>query len=546
MWAADASGLSLRTAGVLGSAASGGGASHHHDPIEAEHAISAAQILGVSAFPALFILAASGRPGAAELPSGRIQLSAPMVLMRFCGGDALRLSLDQDGLLAALLSAADDGAAVRDANREAEAASAERERLEEEAVREEAAKVGRWLAKDFRLIVFGGAAGLEPFQPKQPVPGNGPDGGGGGGGGGGRGEDVLKMGLERYAAALLKALGAAGAAGAGGGRGPPRVALCSNQGGAAPSRSPAFGSAACVLPPEAPAASYRERLPHPEHAFLNPLSPLPHSLSCPSPLSPSGASLRNWMDKGRFGKPEELPHFEPLARAVASAGAAAAAALGAEYAAACGGVLVLSALAFQGQPKKRSAGTGELLPGAWAPLPGGAQRWERPVPPQWPAAGEAACCSSFDHSWRLPASAMLERAAAAAGVAASPPLPLPPPPSSGGAVGGPQPPESIQVLFVGSGQHDRDAAGAAGFAFCDAGKLLGGLRYHPEWPLREEAGAAERGGVAAAAAAVGGSGGYAAGAQPEGGAGSRSATSWRWRREWDEASGKPRYHRRPS
>jgi hypothetical protein len=235
------------------------------------------------------------------------------------------------------------------------------------------------------------------------------------------------------------------------------------------------------------------------------------------------------MDKGQFGSPNELPHFDPLTRAVASASAAAVAALGPEYASARGGVLVLSSLAFQGQGKKRSAETGELMPGSWAPLPGGSHRWECAVPPQWPAAGEAACCSSFDRSWRLPETAMLEHIAAAAGVAA------PPPASNRTAAGGvqQQPPDS-GILFVGSGQQDRDAAAAAGCAFCDAGKLLGGLRYHPEWPMREWVGAAEN-----ASSGAGGSGASQAVA------GKAIAASW-WMWEWDEAEGKPVYYRKPT
>lgn len=148
-------------------------------------------------------------------------------------------------------------------------------------------------------------------------------------------------------------------------------------------------------------------------------------------------------------------------------------------------MLLLSSLAFRCKPKRNHAG--ELEPGSWAPEPRGSQQFERPLPQAWPRQGVASA-SAFSHEWQLPSPKMLERVKEIAGVG-----------GGGDGRGGLQPAADTGVLFVGSCQEDREAAAAALCAYCDAGQLLGHLRYEPQWP-----------------ADGGGGGGGAAGTWPRG------------------------------
>lgn len=232
VWAADASGVSLRAAlGPGGDASASASSTAAHDPIEAEHAIFAASWMGVSAFPALIVLEPSSLGGHANLGVAAMQGLGPHALHRSCGADALALAWDRDGLLALLLSMADEGAAAEEAARpmreaqEVEAAAHAAAHAEE--ARFEAEKVARWIARDFRLVIFGGAEGIELCSPKQPVPTQREDGAGGGGAGAGPGAEELPIRVRGNPSALLRALGAVKAP-----RGPPKVAICSNQGGA--------------------------------------------------------------------------------------------------------------------------------------------------------------------------------------------------------------------------------------------------------------------------------------------------------------------------
>lgn len=239
LWAADASGLSLRAAGVHGAltsssasaASAGGGAgpsaaasAPQHEPIEAEHAIFAAKYLGVTAFPALIVL----EPGAG--PQGGLAgkiAGLPHTLHRSSGGDALGLVAEPDGLLALLLSLSCDAADAQERTAPMRAMMEAQEEAETASVRADAEKVARWIARDFRLVIFGGAAGLLVCSPTEPVPepaSAGP--------GAGRVSDDLRVRVRNSPSVLLRALGAVE-----GPRDPPRVALCSNQGGARPTVS---------------------------------------------------------------------------------------------------------------------------------------------------------------------------------------------------------------------------------------------------------------------------------------------------------------------
>lgn len=222
VWAADASGLSFRSA--LGAASTSSSAAAH-DPIEAEHAIYAARLLGVTAFPALLVLAPSAVGGSAHRGVAAVMgLDFPQALHRSTGADALALAVEPDSLMALLMSTAEEGAAAEAAARPAREAQEADDAAHAAAVGFEAEKVARWIARDFRLVIFGGAEGIELCSPKQPVPAQHRDGGGGGGGGG---SDELPIRVRGYPSALLKALGAVEDP-----RGAPRVAICSNQGGA--------------------------------------------------------------------------------------------------------------------------------------------------------------------------------------------------------------------------------------------------------------------------------------------------------------------------
>lgn len=247
-------------------------------------------------------------------------------------------------------------------------------------------------------------------------------------------------------------------------------------------------------------------------------------LALRSPARLTGATKGKWLqtfkNKADF-RASDYPHFDPLLRALKAAAEMVANLLGPSYAASSGGVLLLSSLAFRGQPKRDHAG--EIVPGTWAPEPPASHRWEHPVPKAWPQRGVASA-SSFSRDWRLPSPVMLERVKGVAGIGGEAPAAAASASGAGGAAGGLQPTADTGVLFVGSCEADREAAAAALCAYCDADLLLGMLRYHPQWPLRGPP------------AAGGGAGGAGAGA-------AAATTEW-LSRHWDDATETIVYTRR--